>query len=224
MFDYLQQFKSLPKELREKVSSDSAMAILAELEKKYNVSLAPVIMKVMVKSISLHNLPAHLSTEFSLRQETANNLSNELKEKLFFSVAGYLGLNLNKDKEVKQAVDIIKEANLVFPSSDLENRCRHIITTYIRGVRSRLDTRLSLEKPVNVGGLNLDKETVDNIMKICSSAMFDKGSKPSPPKVSPEALNKIIEKEEVFKEKSFDLKKEIELGHTPSLAKNKEPS
>jgi len=44
MFDYLQQFNSLPKDLKDKVSSPQAMAALAEIENHYQVDLAMIVM------------------------------------------------------------------------------------------------------------------------------------------------------------------------------------
>lgn len=232
MFDYLKQFKSLPKELRERVSSPMAMSILAELEEKYKVNLASVIMKVMVKTLSLTNLPTYFSTEFSLDPESAKKLTKELEEKIFFSVAAYLGLKPSFKREENQANEIIKEANLSFSNNDLKNRCLKVITSYLRGVRSKIDTRSALEKSLESGGLGLEKETVDNILKICFSYIAKDGGlsdsaippapTPSPSLAPTDALDKIIKQHDFKKEDSYDLKKEIKEGRTPSLAPVKE--
>ena len=78
MFDYLQQFNSLPKDLRDKVSSASAMEAISSLEKKYQVDLAMIVMKVMTKSLVLGDLPAYLNSEFSLAPEASLALTREL--------------------------------------------------------------------------------------------------------------------------------------------------
>lgn len=174
MFDYLQQFNSLPKDLRDKISSPLAMAALAELEKKYQIDLAMAVMKVMIKSLVIKNLPAYFISDFNLSQTNAENLTKELVSKIFLSAASYLGL----EKEAK-ALDldtdinlIISEAGLVIPSSDLVNRFKSILSTYLKGVRSKLAARDALTKAVNMGGLNLTPLEVDRVFKICEQKIF----------------------------------------------------
>lgn len=174
MFDYLQQFNSLPKDLRDKVSSAGAMAALAELEKRYQVDLAMAVMKVMIKSITIKNLPAYFISDFNLSQTLAENLSKELTDKIFLNVADYLGLQ----KEAK-ALDletdinlIIEEAGLFLPSSDSVNRFKSVLSTYLKGVRSKIAARDALTKPVNMGGLNLSPLEVDRVFKVCEQKTF----------------------------------------------------
>ena len=176
MFDYLQKFNSLPQNLRDKVSSPSAMSIITELENKYRVDLAIVVMKVMIKEILIKNLPNFLVDELSLDSAVAVNLTRELKEKVFILVADHLGLENEKrllDLD-KDADFLIKEAGLVLPSADLITRFKNIITTYLRGVRSKIDTRASLGKPVVNGGLDLNPIEIDKILKVCDSHQFNK--------------------------------------------------
>ncbi len=227
MFDYLKQFKSLPKELKEKISSEVAMKTLSELEEKYKVTLASTVMKVMVKKISINNLASHLVSEFSMNPENAKKLSQELKEKLFFSVSGYLGLKPSFDQEKKQAKKIIEKSGINFSSSDLYNRCLKVITTFLRGVRSRIDTRSVLEKPLDSGGLGLDQQKSDHLIRTSLNFIANlkeetpqkeekKPIEPSPLAGS-DAVSKILNKEKTEQEKGFDLKKEIETGRTPSI-------
>lgn len=173
MFDYLQQFNKLPKNLRDQVSSPSAMAAISELESKYRIDLAIVIMKVMVKIIPINNLPFYLSEEFSLSSETAQQLARDLKEKIFSPAADYLGLNreisaFNQDREIE---NIIKESGLVLPSSLAVNRFKNIIFTYNRGVRNKIDTKNTLAKSTKIGGLDLSPEEIDRVLKICDSRL-----------------------------------------------------
>ena len=171
MFDYLQQFNNLPKNLRDQVSSPRAMALILELEEKYKVDLAIVVMKVMVKSLSFSNLPTYLSGELLLTPDAANRLIRELKEKLFVPLADYLGLTsairaLDLDKDIGV---IIKEAGLVLPSAVAVSRFKNIVATYVRGVRNKIDTRGTLAKDVKIGGLNLSSEEIDRVLKICDT-------------------------------------------------------
>ena len=173
MFDYLQQFNKLPKNLRDQVSSPSAMATISELETKYKVDLAIVIMKVMVKSIPLATLPLYLSSEFSLSSDIAEQLTHDLKEKVFSLAAEYLGLSreitaFDQDREIES---IIKEARLVLPSSMAVSRFKNIISTYNRGIRNKIDTKNTLAKNTKIGGLDLSPEEIERVLKICDNRL-----------------------------------------------------
>ncbi|OIO06569.1 hypothetical protein COT93_02705 [Candidatus Falkowbacteria bacterium CG10_big_fil_rev_8_21_14_0_10_37_18] len=174
MFDYLQQFNNLSKDLRDQVSSPSALTLISQLENKYRVDLAMLVMKVMIKSISLQNLPAYFVSENGLSLEMATALTRELKEKILAPVAEHLGLSTEKiawdlDKDI---ANFIKEAGLVLPSAVLVGRFKNILATYLRGVRSKIDTRNSLSKDVKIGGLNLNDEEIGRILKICERHHF----------------------------------------------------
>ncbi len=174
MFDYLQQFNSLPKELRDKVSSPSVMTALAELEKKYQVDLAMAVMKVMIKSTTLKNLPAYFISDFNLGQTSAESLVKELTAKIFVNAAEYLGLQKEaKTLDLDLDIDlIISEAGLFLPSSDSISRFKSILSTYLKGVRSKLAARDALTKPVSMGGLDLTPNEVDRIFKVCEQTTF----------------------------------------------------
>jgi hypothetical protein len=198
MFDYLQKFNSLSKDLRDKVSSASVMASLTELENRYHVDLAMVVMKVMIKEMALQDLPAYFSGEVLLAPEKAADLTRELKEKVFMVAADHLGLAADKrawDLD-KDAGLLIKEAGLVLPSADLLGRFKNILAIYLRGVRSKIDTRASLSKPVVNGGLSLSDAEINRVLKICDSHQFKSleidAAAASRPVVPAGRLDKII--------------------------------
>ena len=175
MFDYLQQFNNLSKDLRDQVSSPSAMAMIVYLEGKYRVDLAMTVMKVMVKTLSIKNLPAYFVSELALSPEIAESLAQEMKEKVFASAADYLGLSsemraLDLDKDIDI---LIKEAGLVLPSAVLIGRFKNIVSTYLRGVRNKIDTKNSLAKDVKIGGLNLSPAEIDRVLKVCETQKFN---------------------------------------------------
>jgi len=197
MFDYLQKFNTLPLNLRESVSSPAAMAVILELENKYKIDLAATVMKVMTKIIPLADLSIYFVSDFSLDQESAKKLTAELKERLFFPVANYLGYNVSYSSVLPKTVlaatpasikaptetikptptvasstfsavdNIAKASGVSFASLDLTYRFKNILTTYLKGVRSRIDARLTLNKEIISGGLGLDHKTIDKIFKIC---------------------------------------------------------
>ena len=174
MFDYLQKFNSLPKNLRDQVSSPSVMAILMELEKKYQVDLAMTIMKVMIKGVAVKNLASYFVSDFGLNQVNAENLAKDLTAKVFLNVADYLGLEkearaLDLDADINL---IIQEAGLSLSSSELINRFKSVLSTYLKGVRDKIAARDAFVKPANFGGLNLSAAEADRVFKVCEQKTF----------------------------------------------------
>lgn len=227
MFDYLQQFNSLPKDLKDKVSSSKAMSVLSEIESRYRVDLAMVVMKVMIKTLTFKELPLIFASEFGLAPEQADSLTNELKAKIFTPVADYVGisselqvLDLYKDINL-----LIKEAGLLIPSEFLVERLKKILATYLRGVRSRIDTRASLAKDIATGGLNLSAIEVDRVLKVCDSHKYKyNGEIESTVKALPASsrLDKIISGADApaaaaKSSGEYDLKRALASGETKSI-------
>lgn len=174
MFDYLQQFNNLPKNLRDQVSSSQSMLVLSELENKYKIDLAMIVMKVMIRNIEVKNLPSYLISESGMTREAAESLTRDLKEKVFFGVAEHLGITseiraLDLEKDIKI---IITDAGLTLASSELVNRFKNILAIYLKGVRNKIDTRSVLAKEVIYGGLNLGMAEIDRVFKVCESQKF----------------------------------------------------
>lgn len=230
MFDYLQQFNNLSKDLRDQVSSPSVMVLIADLESKYKVDLAMAVMKVMIKSLPAKNLAAYFISEMGLSSETAESLAREMKEKVFVSVADYLGLSsemraLDLDKDIDI---LIKEAGLVLPSAVLISRFKNIVSTYLRGVRNRIDTKNSLTKDMKIGGLSLSLAEVDRVLKVCDTQKFDSLKinldVPSQPVAPASRLDKIIARSDSVvpnsagKTEEYDLKKALANGQVKAPA------
>ncbi len=229
MFDYLQQFNKLPKDLRDRVSSPSAMAAISALEAQYKVDLAVVIMKVIVKSIPVATLPLYLSNEFSLSVDVAERLTRDLKEKIFSPIAEYLGLAremaaFDQDKEIEK---IIAAAGLNLPSSLAVGRFKNIISTYNRGIRNKIDTKNTLEKSYKIGGLDLSPEETERVLKICDNRLPQNSVKAaiSPVSASPVAalpssrLDKIVASADKANHAvEYDLKQALASGQTKKIS------
>lgn len=225
MINYLEKFKSLPADLRQRISSPAIMSKLSDIEKKYNVNLATVIMRVMVNDISLVDLPKFFVFENDMDGRQAEKLTEELKRDVFVVVADHLGIAVEKpasavsqagnqldswmqnrkdetavrgssfffsaedEEEVKSlakklsdfkvpqsapaekqidfdvVIDrVIKGINISFSSDDLRNRFRNVMTTYLRGIRNKIDTKQALIRDVASGGLGVSEIYADNIM------------------------------------------------------------
>ncbi len=185
MFDYLEKFNNLDPKIKEKVSNPFILGVVDSLENKYNVDLAAIIMRIMIKAIPINDLAIHLADEFSLAQEPAQKLSQELKEKVFLGVADYLGLDLSQlfvapvqsvsaessaianpyDQEIEAAIRAaIVEMNLNLSPESGE---KLVATTklYWREVRSKIDTRSVLVKPTTDAGFSLSEAAADGFLK-----------------------------------------------------------
>ncbi|MFA6171173.1 MAG: hypothetical protein WCW77_03455 [Patescibacteria group bacterium] len=90
MFDYIQKFKGLPKEVYEKLSGPNTTSIIDRLEKEYSVSLAKLVMLAAIKEVPVNGLENYISGEFNLDFEKAKKLTEALKKEVFFQVADYL--------------------------------------------------------------------------------------------------------------------------------------
>jgi len=239
MITYLEKFNSLPKELRDKISSHEVMIIIGELERKYAISLASVVMRVMIKELNIDTLADYFIHDFSFEKSQAADLTKALKEKVFIRAGEYLGIIKNRielpvpldevpsyfgpqqkgqeekkldnwmgarkadmsprgssfffstedEEEVKElakkvagfgAVEqkkldaeeglkaVIKEAGINFSSGDMEKRFSQVVKTYLHGIRNRVDTKQTLIKSVEVGGLGIDNSQADKILQIAN--------------------------------------------------------
>lgn len=175
MFDYLQKFNNLPNTLRDKVSSPAAMRAVLALELKYKVDLAALVMKVMVKTLAVKDLPEYLVNEFSLSQNDALALKEDILKEILAPVTEYLSLDETKKPSessefsstlIQGASLSFKEAGLSLPSEDLHIRLKNIMLTFSKGVRSKIDVKNSLMKKVEFGGLGLTQEEADKVVKL----------------------------------------------------------
>lgn len=263
MLDYIKKFNNLSKELRGKVSVPAVMSAIEKLEKEYNVNLAAVVMKIMVKEEDVNKLADYFMQEFRLDKIKAEQLTKELKEKILFGVADYLGIKkevrsnlpagkagklevrsdkaeeivarqativqsvkgsdllfldedeaeikalakhmdkntgiaLSGDEIEKQLDKTLAQAQINFGSEELTSRFRGILKIYFRGVRDRIDTKQTLIKPIDVGGLGFDQESAEQVLKITDSNKAGKALDTAP--VEKVKIPKLA------KEKTEDLK------------------
>ena len=227
MLNYLEKFNQLPQELRAKISAPEVMAAIKELEEKYNVSLAAVIMRVMVGDISILDLSKYFVFENDLDARQAERLVDDLKNDVLFAAADYLGIakerqaaiadggndskqlndwtqnrkeetkvrgsnfffstedeeevkglakklesfktgNAEKQKKQLDYDNIInataEKIGVNFSSEDLRKRFFGIMTIYLKGIRNKVDTKQTLSKNIDSGGLAFSKIYADNIL------------------------------------------------------------
>ncbi len=232
MISYLEKFNNLSLELKDKISSPLAMAAISDIEKKYDIKLATIIMKIMVKEISILDLEKLFIFEYHLDGLKAKNIVSDLKKNVFFGLESYLGFSFDqkditekdkikkwneqkkqetsvrssnfffspkdeeevrhlanklkdfgenkiiedKEKFIKIAKLVVKTLNLSFSTDSLQDRFENIIATYARGVRNKIDTKQTILKEIETGGLGFNKELTDNIINI-SDDIINSGTK-----------------------------------------------
>lgn len=157
MFDYLQKYKNVPKEVRDKISTPEILASIENLEKKYGVNLATVVMKVMTKDLGVNKIPEYLSDNFKLDERNSGLLSREMEADIFSAVYDYLGIGVEEktylseadyenkneeapavkgdsflfssedEKEIKELADKINQHEKKTTSEDLDDRLDKIV-------------------------------------------------------------------------------------------------
>lgn len=107
MLKILQKYNELPENIRAKVSGDDVMKTLDDLEKKYEVSLANVVLRVMINDIPFRKLKGYFMFETDLKEDLIDLLVLDLKTKVFKGVYDFLGIEAggnNDSVAVGQAV------------------------------------------------------------------------------------------------------------------------
>lgn len=147
MLGYLQKFNSLPDVLKQKVSNAEAMKKIEALERKYNIALAALIMKVMVKEIDPGNLREYLMKE-NLDERQAEDLALDLKKNIFSFVSPVFPaipampdpeqlkakgasffFSADDEEEIRKLSNlIIKQENPEIVSESIDNKLKRIIS------------------------------------------------------------------------------------------------
>ena len=81
--------------------------------------------------------------------------------------------------DINQATEeAIKKINLNFPDENLEKKLRNIILSFLRDVRTGIETKITLKREPQIGGMGLDQGTTDRIMDILKEIKprIDQGS------------------------------------------------
>ena len=177
MISYLDKYSQLPSATKQRFSSPIIVSAIKQLEKKYQVGLGSFVIRILVGEVSHYNLTEVISREFSLSSEVAQMLADDLKRQVFSIqptevIADYMSQetlekSANQLVDVdKKIVEIIAKAKINFASSELEERFKKILTTYLRGIRDKINTKESLMKEVESGGLGFDINSASSILNL----------------------------------------------------------
>lgn len=195
MLEYLQQYNNLPQSLRDALAAPGIIAAIHNLETKYKISLALVVIKAAIGELTPANLAASLVTDCKLAESDAARLASDLKQSIFFVLPAFKASPIVKlesqaapalrqesgSSESKAAVavasvgtstvdervtDLIKKAKIDLASQSLIDRLRQILRTYLLGVRDRIAAMDALTKPIELGGLAFSKVLAEDLLRI----------------------------------------------------------
>ena len=94
----LEKFRGLPPRIRDVVGGIDSLVAIRELEEKYGVSLSFTVVLVAIGELSLETLPDYLSTKFSFSEEDADELTEDLIDKIFANLLEKEVEILNKEE------------------------------------------------------------------------------------------------------------------------------
>lgn len=161
MFDYLNKFNSLNSNLKLIVTSPQALEIIEKLEKEFNVNLASLIMKIMIKEVDVKQLPIFISAEFNLDPDRSKLLANKIIKNVLYPAADYLSLDLPKENPMLD--EIILKLKLKFKNDNHRSRFLSILNKYIIGAKDRHAVREMLISEFKKEELDLTDKTIDDI-------------------------------------------------------------
>ncbi len=194
MLSYLQKFNDLPKEIKGKVSSPDVMKTISDIEKKYNINLATVVMRIMVKDISIVDLAKYFVFEHELDGRISRELVEELKSNVFYDVADYLGFvadnkpalasTLHEDKnssrkeetdnkpldkwiEAKKAETTVRGSNFFFSPEDEEEvkTLAKKVESYVKGNDKHEENEEKIERIIVEKNIHFSSEEVNKRFK-----------------------------------------------------------
>lgn len=94
----LEKFRSLPEETKNTLGGVDALLVIKELEAEYLVNLSFAVILVAIGELTLESLPDYLSNKYGFSDEDADDIVDELVEKIFSKLKEQEELLLNKEK------------------------------------------------------------------------------------------------------------------------------
>lgn len=107
-------------------------------------------------------------------------------------------VKLSDEKIELEINSAVAEAQINFGSDLLAARFRHILKTYFRGIRDRINAKQALIKAIESGGLGFDNDSAEKVLKIVDFKI-EKLNKLQPDIVQPEKIKTAdIEQEKLI--------------------------
>ncbi|MCF7906740.1 hypothetical protein K9K85_00430 [Patescibacteria group bacterium] len=189
-------FSDLPAHVQDFLLSQESINLNKEISQKFAFSdqqrrlYLEILLKIYLKEISLDQLTESLGG-LELGQEKNKELALEILKKKILPLSDYLKINvLSYIKELGGEIPADEMSELVKRKSQgkidadqvmkrverdlglklednvLRNRFKNIIISFLRNIRSPLETTIVLKRSPKIGGLGLSQEKVDQVMKL----------------------------------------------------------
>lgn len=183
--------------------------------------------EVVELSQELKELNREKTLQLDLKVSNQEDIFNEEDETEIKVLTEQIGtIEKPKDDQAEENLaKLIEECKISFSSQILVDRFRQILSTYLKGIRKKIETKDAMLKPIEAGGLNLDNAEIERVMQLAQKyAPTDDGAKIEQPKkiVLPEdklaADRMAVLKEIGARDVEYDLGKAIEARQSQAPA------
>jgi len=182
--DKLAKFRQLPRRIQSIVSGQEAMTVISELEKKFQVKLSLLVLRVAIREIKLDNLVNALQSELIIEPAAAQEIAQVLKEKIFSRIVDNKAALRSREEIVD---DIVNQVDVDLDDHVLKKRFKKIILLRLKDIRDNLETFDTLARPIKIGGMGLEERVIEKILAIVKKEMEE---------LSAEEMEKIKREEE----------------------------
>ncbi|PLX21748.1 hypothetical protein C0584_01430 [Candidatus Parcubacteria bacterium] len=163
------------------LSGDKAEELVTELKNKVLYVAAEHLGLKDVKQKDLIGIEDQEKDNDENRVKSSNFFFSSEDEEEVSSLTQKLG-TVGKEKKIDEKKidsvinDVIFDTGVSFSSSDLSERFIKVLKTYTKGVRKRIDTKLTLAKDVDKGGLGMSGGRVEEVLKLLDKKNKESGS------------------------------------------------
>jgi len=164
----LKKFRGLPPKTKSALSSPGSLAVIGKIEKKYKIKIGRLIIKVAIAELSPKNFQKQLEKRFSLATQEVKSIASELNSKIFSLLPALPSSPAKKTVADPDQIapEIMRQSGLKFSEAFVEQRFKNLILSFLREFRTLVQVQDFLERPIKIGGLALDKNQSQKIIKI----------------------------------------------------------
>lgn len=115
--------------------------------------------------------------------------------------------------DINQAIEnVFKKADIVLPDINLENRFKSIINSFFKDIRTGIETKITLKRDQNIGGMGFSDEVTEKVMKV----LFEEKLR-----IEPESIKKITSETEPIVTQNLDkiIQLESQMRQEPKITK-----
>ena len=196
------------------VEGDKIPQLTAEIKSKVLAGVMDSLTKEKNEQpIAKDTVPVSKSAHFYFSPEDEEEIR---------SIAKNININNSEELEAgynKKIIDVMGKLNIVFSASFMADRFHQILKTYLRCIRDRIETELTLCKPFEAGGLSFDKDLARKVIDLASQDVETMINEPA-------TKENITEKTNGFRDKLSELQavgmRDIEYDLAAELAKKEQ--